>query len=171
MLKTPYNHAVQACASGLKFGIMVEDNPFRLWKPLCFFFLCCRMHLFDCKPSQKKHRNPVTISLILASSLSLDTDCELHFSEADYLKAKLSHAAPVCNSRMVLRLIFSFPLQSQQQDFSSWDPIRAGVGRVTAHVLKMHLCDLVSVWLPPYHALPAKRAVISATQCTVDIFI
>lgn len=98
-------------------------------------------------------------------------DCELHFSEADYLKAKLSHAAPVCNSRMVLRLIFSFPLQSQQQDFSSWDPIRAGVGRVTAHVLKMHLCDLVSVWLPPYHALPAKRAVISATQCTVDIFI
>lgn len=169
MLETPYNHAVQACASGLKFGIMVEDNPFRLWKPLCFFFFYCRMHLFDCKPSQKKHRNPVTISLILASSLSLDTET------VSCTSVKLTIWKPNCLtqplSRMVLRLIFSFPLQSQQQDFSSWDPIRAGVGGVTAHVLKMHLCDLVSVWLPPYHALPAKRAVISATQCTVDIFI
>lgn len=106
------------------------------------FVLQWRMHLFDCKPSQKKHRSPLTISPILASPSSLDIETELHLREADYLKAKLSHTGPACKSSLAQRLFFSsFPwsAKGQQQDFPTWAAIRAGVGGVPVHVLKMNL--------------------------------
>lgn len=123
MLKTPYNHAVQACASGLKFGIMVEDNPFRLWKCLWFlslffsflpFFLLQNAFYLTANQARRSTESLWPSHWFWLPFHLWTLSCELHFSEAEYLKAKLSRTASVCNSRMILRLIFSFPLQSSR---------------------------------------------------------
>lgn len=170
MLKTPYNRTV---LQGWNLGLWLKIIHSGFGSFCDFFFPRLLQNAFiwlQTKPEEaQKPCDHLTDFGFL--SISGHWDCELHFSEAECLKAKLSHTGPVCSSRMVLRITFSFPLQRQQQSLSSWDPIRAGVGGVAANIFKMHLCDLVSVQFPPYHALSAKRAVISTTQCTVDIFI
>lgn len=138
---------------GWNFSLTAEDNPFSLWKPVGFCSTAERI----CLTVNHARRSTEILwpsQWFWLPFISGHWHCELHLRGGDYLKDKLSCIVPACNSSFIQRRFFSScpqSTQSQQQDFRSRAAIRAGVGGVPAHVLKIHLCDLASMQFPHLH--------------------